>query len=46
MPWKKKYGSIEEASLKIKHYTCNWEPAAPITVGAYNSLVTTLKKTS
>jgi hypothetical protein len=41
---KKKYGSIEEASLKIKHYTCNWEPADPITVGAYNSLVTTLKK--
>jgi hypothetical protein len=40
---KKKYGTIEEASLKIKHYTCNWESANPITVGAYNSLSPTLK---
>lgn len=40
----KKYGTVELAQTKIKHFECNWENADEITVSRYESLELNLKK--
>lgn len=41
---KKKYGDLELAALKIKHYECNWQNDKPISVSEFNSLLINLKR--
>ena len=38
-----KYGSVESASIKIKHYINDWVNAENISVSRYNALTATLK---
>ena len=39
----KKYGSIEQAKLKIKFYRNNWENKEPLSISGYNALLEQLK---
>jgi hypothetical protein len=39
----KKYGSIEQAKLKIKFYRNNWENQEPLSISGYNALLEQLK---
>jgi hypothetical protein len=40
----KKYGNVELAQQKIKHYACNWENADAISISQYEALPITLVK--
>lgn len=40
----KKYGSVEYAQSKIKHYRTNWVGENPITISEYDALADNLKK--
>lgn len=39
----KKYGSVEQAKLKIKYYRNDWENKEPLSISGYNSLPEQLK---